>query len=177
MLVLAVAAAVLAAPAVSADVKPHALVLQQADVPSGFRLDRDGSGLRTNEAEAKGDIRLKGLFRRWGRVTGYETEYDRRESMVGSRADLLRSSEGARLMMTWFSNEARKLGVKGLRRSPVRIGEEGWLYGARTGSSDFNLVVWRHDRVFAGIVVLGIGKTQTLAFARLQQRRIVAALA
>lgn len=176
-LLLATAAVLLlAGPASAAGVDPKALVLHQADVPAGYRLDRDGSGLRSNESEAKSDRRLPGLFRRWGRVTGYETEYDRREATITSRADLYRSPEGARLVMVWFVGEARKFGIKGLRRSSVRIGAEGWLYGAKSASSAFNLVVWRHDRVFAGVVALGASKAQTLALARAQQQRIVVAL-
>ena len=61
--------------AAAAQVDPQLLVLRQADVPAGFALDREQSGVRTNESESKGDRRLPGLLRRWGRVTGYETEY------------------------------------------------------------------------------------------------------
>ena len=175
-LLLALALALLVVPLASAEVSPRALVLGQTDVPAGFRLDRDESGSRTNETEAQKDIRLPGLFKRWGRVTGYETEYDRQDATLGSSADLFRSPKGARLMMAWFVKEARTLGARGIRRSAVQIGAGGWLYGGGMGTGAFNLVVWRHERVFAGVVVLGIGKTRTLALARVQQRRLAAAL-
>jgi len=175
---LAIAAALLlAVPASAATaVDPHALVLRQADVPVGFVLDRHGSGLRSNESEAKGDRRLRGLIKRWGRVTGYETEYDRRETTLTSRADLFRSADGARLVLAYFVEEAKKSGIKGLRRSTVRIGAGGWLYGEGSGSGAFNLVIWRHQRVFAGLVAFGIQKGRMLGLASAQQRRIAAAL-
>lgn len=166
----------LALPASAAELDPKLLVLSPADVPAGFELDRDDSGLRSNEQEAKSDRRLRGLFRRWERVTGYETEYDRREASISSRADLFRKPKGARLVLAFFVDEFEKSGVQGLRRSPLRIGAKGWLYGAQPVSSPFNIVIWRHDRAFAGIAVFGLPRPQTLALARAQQRRIAAAL-
>ncbi len=166
----------LAVSASAAEVNPKTLVLQQADVPAGFQVDRDDSGLRTNEQEAKGDRRLRGLFRRWERVTGYEMEYDRREASISSRADLFRAAEGARLVLAFFVHEFEKSGIQGLRRTPLRIGAQGWLYGGKPVSSFYNVVIWRHDRTFAGIAVFGLTRRQTLALARAQQRRIAAAL-
>jgi hypothetical protein len=160
----------------AAQLDPQTLVLRQEDVPAGFELDRNGSGLRTNESEAKGDRRLPGLLERWGRVTGYETEYDRREATLTSRADLFRTPEGSELMMAYVVGDARKSGIKGLRRSPAQIGAGGWLYGGGSGSGAFNLVIWRHQRVFAGLVAFGVQKGRMLALARGQQRRIAAAL-
>jgi hypothetical protein len=160
----------------AAEVDPRTLVLRQVDVPAGFELDRNGSGLRTNQSEAKGDRRLPALFRRWGRVTGYETEYDRREATLTSRADLFRTPEGSELMMAYVVEDAKKSGIKGLRRSPARIGAGGWVYGGGSGSGAFNLVIWRHQRVFAGLVAFGVQKGRMLALARAQQRRIAAAL-
>ena len=165
-----------AVPASAAQVDPQTLVLHQVDVPEGFELDRDGSGLRTNESEAKGDRRLPGLLRRWGRVTGYETEYDHREATLTSRADLFRTPEGSELMLAYVVEDAKKSGIKGLRRLPVRIGAGGWLYGGGSGSGAFNLVIWRHQRVFAGLVAFGIQKGRMLGLARAQQRRIAAAV-
>jgi len=176
LLVVVVSLLFAVVPASAAQVDPQTLVLHRADVPAGFELDRDGSGLRSNESEAKGDRRLPGLLKRWGRVTGYETEYDRREATLTSRADLFRSPEGSRLMMAYVVEDAKKSGIKGLRRSPVRIGARGWLYGGSSSAGAFNLVIWRHDRVFAGIGALGLSKEQMLALARAQQRQIAAAV-
>ena len=163
--------------AVAAQVDPQLLVLRQADVPAGFALDRDRSGVRTNESESKGDRRLPGLLKRWGRVTGYETEYDHREATLTSRADLFRTPDGSALMMAYVVEDAKKSGIKGLRRSPVRIGSGGWLYGGGSGAgAAFDLVIWRHERVFAGIVAFGVQKGRMLGLARAQQQRIAAAI-
>ena len=163
--------------AAAAHVDPQLLVLRQADVPAGFALDRDRSGMRTNESESKGDRRLPGLLRRWGRVTGYEAEYDHREGTLTSRADLFRTPDGSALMMAYVVEEAKKSGIKGLRRSPVRIGSGGWLYGGGSGAgAAFDLVIWRHERVFAGIVAFGVQKGRMLGLARAQQQRIAAAI-
>ena len=175
---VAVAACLLvaAASASAAEVVPQLLVLRQADVPAGFALDRDRSGLRTNESESKGDRRLPGLLKRWGRVTGYETEYDHGEGTLTSRADLFRNAEGSRLMMAYVVGEAKTSGIKGIRPLPVRIGSGGWLYGGGSGAGAFNLVIWRHQRVFAGLVAFGVQKGRMLGLARAQQRRIAAAI-
>ncbi len=175
---VAVAACLLvaAASASAAEVDPQLLVLRQADVPAGFALDRDRSGLRTNESESKGDRRLPGLLKRWGRVTGYETEYDHGEGTLTSRADLFRKAEGSRLMMAYVVDEAKTSGIKGIRPLPVRIGSGGWLYGGGSGAGAFNLVIWRHQRVFAGLVAFGVQKGRMLGLARAQQRRIASAI-
>ena len=167
---------VAAVSASAAEVDPQVLVLRPADVPAGFALDRDQSGLRTNEGESKGDRRLPALLERWGRVTGYETEYDHREATLTSRADLFRTAEGSQLMMAYVVDEAKTSGIKGFRRSPVRIGSGGWLYGGGSGPGALNLVVWRHRRVFAGLVAFGVEKGRTLGLARAQERRIAAVL-
>jgi len=176
LLLATIAVLLLTISASAAEVDPRMLVLQKADVPAGFQLDRDDSGLRSNEQEVKSDRRLRGLFRRWERVTGYEMEYDRREASISSRADLFRTPEGARLVLAFFVDEFEKSGIRGLRRSPLRIGAKGWLYGAKAVSSPYNVVIWRHDRAFAGVAVFGLTRSQTLALARAQQRRIAAVL-
>jgi len=167
---------VTAVPASAGQVNPQLLVLRQADVPAGFALDREQSGQRTNETESKGDRRLPALLERWGRVTGYETEYDHRDGTLTSRADLFRNAEGSRLMMAYVVDEAKTSGIKGLRRTPVRIGSGGWLYGGGSGAGAFNLVIWRHQRVFAGLAAFGVQKDRMLGLARAQQRRIAAAV-
>lgn len=165
-----------AVPASAAEIDPKSLALHQRDVPSGFVLDRDASGPRTNESEASGDRRARALFKRWGRVSGYQTEYKRQVATLTSRVDLFRTSRGAELFIAYIVEEAKKSGIKGLRRSPVRIGAGGWFYAGGSGSSAIGFVVWRHTRVFAGVVALGVPRTPILALARAQQRRIAAAV-
>jgi hypothetical protein len=176
-LLLLLVSLALAAPAAAstAELDPSRLVLRQGDVPAGFAVDREQTGLQTNAREEKDDPRLPRLLLRWGRVTGYEIEFDRQTSTIGSRADVLRTAGGARQMLDWYALEARKVGVQAFVRSQVALGDEGWAYTARRVPS-FTIVMWRSGRVFAGVGTLGVSKTRTLALARAQQRRIAAAL-
>jgi hypothetical protein len=169
------AAALLSAPLAAAELDPGALVLRQSDVPAGFEVDRVQTGSRTNEQEAKSDPRAAALFERWGRVTGYEAGFDRGSASIDSRADLLRTAKGARMLLDFFELEMRKGGIKGLVRSRVRLGAEGWVYRGRSPFA-FTVVAWRYKRVFAGVAGMGISRDGTLALARVQQRRIAAAL-
>jgi hypothetical protein len=158
-----------------AEVGPKGLVLGQADVPAGFRLDRGGTGVRSNAAESKGQPEVTRMFARAGRVTGYEAQFDRGLSTIESRADLFRQAAGARLLFTWFVREVKVAGISGLERSRADVGSEGWVYTSPSRGS-FTLVVWRYERVFAGVVSRGVSRERTLALARVQQRRIVVAL-
>jgi hypothetical protein len=175
LVLIACAAAVLVAPAAAATVDPRSLVLQQADVPRGFQLDREDSGVRSNAAESAGQPEVRALFARSGRLTGYEIAYGRGGTRIEARADVFRSAAGARTLFEWYNRELPKAGLRGLRSSAIRVGAAGRLYSGSTGSP-FNLVVWRYDRVFAGVVGLGVTRARTIALARVQQRRISAAL-
>jgi len=172
-LVLVVAVA-LTAPALAAALDPGALVLRRADVPSGFRLDRDQTGPRPNAVEARSDPRLPELFRRWGRVTGYQVEFDRERQTIASRVDVFRSARGARGLLLWYDREVRKELGPGLHRAPARLGQEGWIYRG-TVPMPFTLVVWREGRVFSAVAGAGISRDRTLALARTQQQRVAAA--
>jgi hypothetical protein len=171
-----IAAGVLALPATAAaQVDPSELVLRQADVPAGFRLDRDDTGVRTNEAEAGDEPRFRALFRRWGRVTGYEAEFDRASAAISSRADLFGSPAGAAALLSFWDREIRKERPSGFRRRSIGLGEGGFVYRGRS-QRPFVAVVWRHGRVFGGVAVFGLPETVALRLARTQARRIVAAL-
>lgn len=176
-LILAAAAAAVAAvvPLASAAPSPQELVLRQADVPAGFRLDPAESGVRSNAREIEASPQLRPLFARWNRVTGYEATFERKgdSSEISARADLFRRAAGARSLLVWFDRELRKASPVPLRRTAVPIGAGGWAY---TGTA-VTLVVWRSGRVFAGVSGEGaVTKARTLALARMQQRRIAAAL-
>lgn len=170
-------AALLALPAGAASIDPRTLVLARSDLPTGYRLARDESGLRTNEQESKDSREARELVVRSGRLTGYETTWGKRGIMVQSRADLCRRPSGARILFDFVVQEMRKSGIKGLRRAPAGVGAESWIYsGGDSRVSGFALVVWRYDGVFAGIVGIGLSRTLALDLARKQQRRIAKAL-
>jgi hypothetical protein len=177
MLIVVPLALAVALPAAAATAKldPSTLVLQSADVPAGFEVDPSETGLRTNAREAKREPSFRTLYRRWGRVTGYEVEFDGRRASIGSRADLMRTSQGAQLMLDWYALEVRKIGIRGFIRNEVTVGDEGWAYRSRTPAK-FIIVTWRSGRVFAGLGTTGLSYERTLALARIQQRRIAAAL-
>jgi len=166
------AAAVLAAPAAAGDVSPRALVLRPTDVPAGWALDRDETGLRTNAREGGTDRRSRALIARLGRVTGYQAEWRRGTAdSILSRADVFRSRAGARDYVDLAASSLRSSGIKGLRRSPIEIGDAGYVFhGGRTGRVAW--VVWRSGVVAGTVVGWGVPRDVAVALARTQQRRI-----
>lgn len=154
VLVAVAAAALLATPAATAELDPRALVLNQVDVPTGFRLDPKETGIRANAGGAEATAEMRALFARSGRVTGYEAAFEHRTAIIRSRADLFRRPDGARLVLDWFEAELRKGGIKGLRRARAGIGAASWIYWSGPPYS-VTLVGWRYDRVFAGVVGSG----------------------
>lgn len=174
---LAAAAAlalVAALPAVAADVHPRSLSLQEADCPSGFEVDRDETGIRSNASEVREHPELAPLYRRVERVSGYSAEFRRGSSFIGSRVDLVRRPAGARILLDWYDREIRKGGVGGLRRTRGGVGAESWLYWAE--KARLTLVAWRYKRVFAAVLGTDLTKDGTLRLARAQQRRIAAVI-
>ncbi len=172
-----VTAGVLALPASAAELDPRVLVLQSADVPAGFVLDREDTGVRTNEDEARESRQTRALIARLGRVTGYEAEWDQDRGMnvIHSRVDVFRATAGARMLLDLYSTGFRTSGVKGLRRTAVRIGDEGFVFHGG-GNSQLAWVSWRSGRVGATLAGWGVPRSTTIALARKQQRRIAAAL-
>jgi hypothetical protein len=174
--------AVVCVPAAAA-LDPGMLVLRQSDVPAGFELDRDESGVRSNARRMRDTPELRSLFRRAGRVTGYEAtflRFDRSDlglQLIESHADLLRATSGAAAVLAEFDRQAvaRLRTQTRLRRSRVGVGDAGWRYAGKT-TTPFALVAWRYGRVFAVVFTLNLSPDQTLALARKQERRIAAAL-
>lgn len=169
-LVVAVGSASAAAPS------PSALVLQQTDVPEGFELVRDESGVRTNEAEGRMSSEARAFFVRWKRVTGYQAVWERgSRAKLEARSDLFRTAAGAEALLELTDREWRGSGISGQSRSSLRIGTSGVVYWSG-GSVRQTLVLWRHGRVFSGLNGFVLSRAQVIALARKQQRRIAAAL-
>jgi hypothetical protein len=169
-------AVVLAAAAVAtAAIDPVTLVIRQADVPADYRLDRSETGTRTNEQEAKEFPGAGRLFRRWGRITGYQVIFERDESTIEARVDVFRSPSGPREMLRWADRQVRLSGIRGVKRVDAHIGEESFVVAI--GAPWFEVYVyWRHGVVWSALGGRGLTKARALALARLQQRRIDAAL-
>ena len=170
---LALVVLALARPAGAATVDPKPLVVGPAEVPRGFRVDPDETGLRTNALEARESPQTRPLFRRWGRVTGYQVRYEGRDdASIEARVDLFRTARGARGLHRWVLREMQKAGIKGLVRAPAHLGSEGTLYSY----GRYVIVYWRHGRAWSALAGFEVSKNRTLAAARAQQRRIAAAL-
>jgi hypothetical protein len=164
-----------ASTAAAGTVDPRSLVIRSADVPTGYQLDRSESGLRTNPIEAKENSELAPLFRKWGRVTGYQSIFERGESTIEARTDLFRAATGAGRMLAWSEQQARLAGVQGLRGAHVRVGQDGWIFWT-TAQWTETYVYWRFKRAWSVVGGRGVARGQALALARLQQQRIAAAL-
>ena len=173
---LAIGAFAAPASAVVRDVDPRSLVLRSSDVPKGFALDRDETGLRTNESEGKTKSGAA-LIARFGRVTGYEAEWDgdRGLASIVSRADVFRTPAGARGLLRLSTSELRASGIKGLRRTAVGIGDEGYVFHGGP-HAELAWVQWRSGRVTGSLAGWGVTRDVLVRLARTQQRRIAAAL-
>ena len=177
LVLVLVSVGVLAATASAATVDPKLLVLGQADVPAGFRLDRES--LLTNAKEAAREPRLGALYKRSGRITGYESAFETVDGGSGpsieSRADLFRQRAGARTYFSAFDHEMKLAGIAHLARTRAKIGSQGLVFNGTAVDSDYTLVFWRHGRAVGAVLGLDIGQARTLRLARLQERRIAAA--
>jgi hypothetical protein len=163
-------------PAAAASVDPKALVIRPSDVPVGYVLSPRESGLRTNEQEAKESAEADRVFRRFGRVTGYQMIFERRdERTIEGRADIFGSPRGAREMLRWVDRQARLSGFRDLRRQPVDIGAEGRVFDLGSPWREA-YVYWRYGSVWAALGGRGLSNDRALGLARVQQRRMVAAL-
>jgi hypothetical protein len=172
--VLAVAG-VLAAPVAAAESTPRALVLRSTDVPAGFVVERKETGIRTNEDEAGSDRKSRALIERLGRVTGYQAEWRRgADESIVSRADVFRTQAGARGYVSAAAAGFRTAGIKGLRRSSIRLGDQGYVFHAGA-SAELAWVVWRSGEVCGVVVGWGVPRDVSIALARKQQRRIASA--
>jgi hypothetical protein len=173
-------AIVLAGAAGAAEIDPKALVLREADVPAGFRLLTDQSGMRSNGEIARAGPEHRRQVERSGRISGFFRLWQRRTPgtfvLIGSLADLCRDARGATAWLAWLDARARLQSAKThLRRTSVRIGDEGWAYSStRLGGTA--VVGWRRGQAVALLSTSGIGLVRALDLARRQHRRIAAAL-
>jgi hypothetical protein len=64
------------------DTDPRVFVLDASDLGSGFRLNADQSGARPNEAASnREDVQR---YQQWGRVSGYNAQFEREPSLLSS---------------------------------------------------------------------------------------------
>jgi hypothetical protein len=161
--------AALSVPASAAQIDPRTLVLRQSDVPEELRRDPTSSAVISNADRRDFGARF---VARAGRITGYVATYADGGIAVQSWADLFRAPRGAQMMLARDHGKWQALGPPDDRWARAGIGAESWVSRRFAVNT---VVLWRYGRVYAG-VHSNLGSRRTLALARLQQRRIAAAL-
>jgi hypothetical protein len=181
---LFVAGLAFGAVASGAGIDPKALVLQQSDVPSGFKLERGHRATRylSNAAIARGDPRFWKDVAGSGRISGYAAAYENGAGAITSTGHLFRRSAGAHLYYSAAEAQQRALnaervkrGSRAYRRRAVAVGDEATMYSSRRGPR-IELILWRSGRAVAALTTWGLSRDATLALARRQQHRIAKTL-
>jgi hypothetical protein len=176
----------LAGGAVARPADPKLMVLRLNDLPVGFGRTSGhyASNIRAGK-EGAPDVTAAD-YRRWGRITGYEAEYQK-SALVGlldvdSAASTYRSEAGAgqSLHATYRAAERSKK-PKFVRLSMGRtIGNDSRLYSATVKQSGLTAIAysiaWRWKTVKASVMGIGIAGTvqpeTVIALARTEQRHI-----
>lgn len=173
-------------PARPAHPDTRTMVIQLADLPSGFGVDQ-GAYVSNAQLAREGDARKD--YAKLGRVTGYNVTY-KRPGLAGvlvldAFASIYRSTAGAHDSLRLSLAGAVKDGGPGFRWVPSvsALGSEARVYLVSTKQNgmavDYYTVAWRHGRVFAEVICGGvsgqISPAQALALARKQEARITAA--
>jgi hypothetical protein len=163
-----------AVPSSAASVSPKLYVLDQAEVPKGYFLDRDNSLLLSKATVDRASNEESRLLRRLGFTGAYLGTYlntsPPKWRFIHSGAFVFRAVYGANgLVRTWRTKVPTPFSGRGKR---IRLGDEAWLYKDTEGGSG---VMWRHGRVVAYVRCTEMANHRVLALtlARKQQRRIV----
>lgn len=193
VVLLVVALAPLEAAAATAAVRePSRMVVQLADLPTGFTATTRRERPNATVAKETG-VKLETL-RAWGRVDGFEAAYDRPvdpsapprgAAMVSSAVSVYRGASGLRKA---FAASVKRIGDAGKPRHvpktlPGKVGDEARLWETRFSQDGIPIVlytvVWRSDRALAHVAVAGVAGRLTaadaLAIARKQDVRLRAA--
>ena len=187
-LALLVAVLLVALPAVASasSPDPKRMVLTLQDMPTGFKVDT--SHYYDAAAASKSTDVSQAQLKKWGYVTGYETDFSRDVSLshlltgaidIASSASVYRSETGA--------EESLALSVDACHKAPAqelsvgaKIGDEAHLCSSaqRSGSYTFQVyaVMWRHGRLKGAVIVAGIkggvSPTQAVKLAQLASKRL-----
>ena len=181
LLALSLGVLVVAVPASAAVVDPQALVLRQGDVPSRFTVDPRESRVTSNEFHSRHG--LGKLVARTGRVTGYRRVFrvgDSRVNVIQSGVDVFRDPAGPRIMLARDDAEIRRINrkvgvINAYGREKAGLGSASWVYWSGYPGY-YVFVVWCQGRLQGWINSWDVGREGTLKLARIQQRRMAAAL-
>jgi hypothetical protein len=170
----------LAAPASAAQIKPRGLVLQQADVPAHYVLDKDNT-MAFSYAQFAGRPDAPKIIESSGFVAGYFAKYRNTDPPrwrdISSASYLFRQPLGATRYLMWMRHALEHQHGPTFSRSRIDVGAEAWAYTARSRDAG-SLVLWRTGRVVALVACQEMSGHRSLALslARKQQRRIAEAL-
>ena len=122
------------------------------DVPSGFRVDLDDTGVRTTP----GDAGESGRSTRLQTVRAPDRIRHVPAGLVVSRRAQTSSGRSAApaKLLAWIDLEWQKAGIAGQRRARAPIGTEAHIFWSPQGHA---IVLWRHGHVFGGVLALGVG--------------------
>ena len=162
--------------AAAATPDPARLVLRETDLPKGYSVLRANTGRVTNAAAAQGDPELTRGFAAWGRIKGYNVEWDGGlAGAISSSAELFRTARGAKAYLAWsVANAPSRTGL--VFRHRAGLGDEAYVARKSFGGAPWVLVIWRYRSVFATTSADTLGVERTVALARIEQRRLAAAL-
>ncbi len=149
---------------------PKSLVLQLADMPTGFGLK--SAQYRSNEMVARENNKPLSKILSWGRINGYKVVYTKPVALssllkgpieIDSTASVYRAARGARAS---FADSLAGLSKKDPKRKLKQLavgtglGEQARLYTYVEKSGGFTirvfLVAWRTDRFIASVLTGGV---------------------
>jgi hypothetical protein len=173
--------------------EPKRMTLRLSDLPPHLVLVRKETGRYDAARAASTDSFSASAFRVHGYLAGYELDAIRRGNLGGdlsagpfqiiSATSVWRNAAGARWSLARTAKSSRVHRFEALSTGG-RIGAESHLYSYRLkeGSQSFRVyaVGWRHGRVRATVLVVGIegdvAPQVAVRLARKQERRIMAEL-
>src|SRR5881275_2731226 len=110
------AAAALATAAGASTVDTRLLVLQKADMPAGFSVDRRSSRYWPNAALARTSPQVRKLIASSGRVSGYTATYEQGTPAIVSAAHLFRKGGGAHVFYSAEDAQQQALNAERVKR-------------------------------------------------------------
>lgn len=167
----ALVTAALASATVAGGPDPRTLVLTRDDLPTGYGVVE--RRYQSNARQAREDGVTVARMNASGRVTGYLVTFRRDEALAvladpayqvsGSVAVYRTSVQAAAAMRTVAQGAGQQPGIRRLSLDR-RIGDETLLYavsapGQSSRLVSLYLVVWRHGRLLANVVTVGIATT------------------
>jgi hypothetical protein len=183
-LLLACLALASATSASAASPNTKRMVLTLSDLPAGYSLSK--AYYANNERAAKEDSTPLASFVAWGRITGYEADFDKSGlAEIVSSSSLYRTARGAHLSLADSTHRVASKPSKGMKFTRLstggRIGQETFFYKITTTKKRevAYAVQWREQNVKAALLFAGLGLTDpalVIRLARKQEARIRRAL-